>query len=247
MAEIMNGTDLSRRELAAGTHPDLKLYECTLKAGCRYEPELLGLDDRMQMFFFVNATGYVATKKKAWNIEEQGIFVPNYKKEAFWIEAGEEDLKFVHIVGVMNAYDEKEFIDYHIILPNMRGKSKSFKYTEYFTGKAGSTIETRRLVLDTAFGRWFVGLADGKGESAFVGEHVQEHLQQWNYVLPESKFKYTVNDVEKDAEVGEAFFIPKGSSYSAKPEKDGEIHYLWIKFASEGFPVGKDGYPGSEE
>ena len=247
MTEMMKTEGLTRCELAAGSHPDLTLYECTLKAGCRYEPELLGLDDRMQMFFFVNATGYVATKNRAWNIKEQAIFIPNYKKEKFWIEAGEKDLKFVHIIGVMNAYDEKEYIDYHIILPNMRGKSECFRFTEYYTGKLGSTIESRRLVLDTAFGRWFVGMNDGEGQSAFVGEHTQEHLQQWNYVLPGSHFKYPVNGEEHEAKDGDVIFVPKGASFSAKPVGEAGIHYLWIKFASEGFPVGRDGYPGSEE
>lgn len=246
MTETMNVNGLTRRALAEGSHPDLKLYECTLKAGCRYEPELFGLETCMQMFFFVNATGYVATKNRAWNIDEQGIFIPNYKKEKFWIEAGEKDLTFVHIIGVMNAYDEKEFIDYHIILPNMRKKSECFRFTEYYTGKMGSTIESRRLVLDTAFGRWFVGMDDGEGEDAFVGEHMLPHLQQWNYVLPGSDFKYTVDGTEREAKPGDVYFIPKGSRSSAKPAPGGGIHYLWIKFASEGFPVGRDGYPGSE-
>lgn len=246
MSVVSNVEGLTKRELAAGSHPELKLYECTLKAGCRYEPELFDLTDRMQMFFFVNATGYVATKMRAWNIEEQGIFIPNYKKEKFWIEAGEHDLTFVQIIGVMNAYDQKEYIDYHIILPNMRGKSQCFRFTEYYTGKLGSTIESRRLVLDTAFGRWFVGMNDGEGEEAFVGEHVLEHFQQWNYVLPGSDFKLTVDGIESEAKAGEAYFIPKGSVQSAKPNPGGGIHYLWIKFASEGFPVGRDGYPGSE-
>ena len=147
----------------------------------------------------------------------------------------------------MNAYDEKEYIDYHIILPNMRGKSECFRFTDYYTGKLGSTIESRRLVLDTAFGRWFVGMNDGEGQSAFVGEHTQEHLQQWNYVLPGSHFKYTVNGEEHEAKDGDVIFVPKGASFSAKPVGEGGIHYLWIKFASEGFPVGRDGYPGSEE
>ena len=87
MTEMKKTEGLTRREMAAGTHPELQLYECTLRAGSRYEPELYGLEEKMQMFFFVNATGYVATKDKAWNIKEQGIFIPNYKKEPFWIEA----------------------------------------------------------------------------------------------------------------------------------------------------------------
>lgn len=247
MAETKKIKGLTRREIAAGTHPELELYECTLEAGCKFEPELYGLEEKMQMFFFVNATGYVATKNRAWNIEEQGIFIPNYKKESFWIEAGENNLTFVHIVGVMNAYDEKEFIDYHIVLPNMRGRSQCFQFTEYYTGKAGSTIESRRLVLDTAFGRWFVGMDDGEGEEAFVGEHVNEHLQQWNYVLPGSHFRYMVDGKEDEAKAGDVIYIPKGVRSSARPIGDGGIHYLWLKFASEGFLVGRDGYPGSEE
>ncbi len=242
----MKNEGLIRRELSAGTHPEIALYECTLKAGCRYEPELLDLEDRMQMFFFVNTTGYVATKNRAWNIEEQGIFIPNYKKEAFWIEAGAEELKFIHVIGVMNAYDQKEYIDYHIVLPTMRGKSQSFKFTEYYTGKLGSTLESRRLVLDTAFGRWFVGMNDGEGQNAFVGKNTQAHLQQWYYVLPNSHFKYTIDDIESEARSGDIIFVPKGASFSARPVDDGGIHCFWVKFASDGFPVGRDGYPGSE-
>ena len=71
MAETKKIKGLTRREIAAGTHPELELYECTLEAGCKFEPELYGLEEKMQMFFFVNATGYVATKNRAWNIEEQ--------------------------------------------------------------------------------------------------------------------------------------------------------------------------------
>lgn len=247
MKNFKEVSGLERKVLAKDSHPELELYECRLQPGCRYEPDLYALTDSMQMFFFVNATGYVATKNRAWNIEEQGIFIPNFDKEPFWIEAGSKELLFVHIVGNMNAYDEKEFIDYHIILPNMRGKSKCFRFTESFTGKAGSTIESRRLVLDTAFGRWFVGMDDGEGADAFVAPHMHEHLQQWNYVLPDSNFKYTVDGKSYEANPGDAYYIPKGKQHSAEPEEGQGIHYLWIKFASEGFPVGRDGYPGSEE
>ena len=245
MTERFVENSLSRKELVPGSHSEFRMYECTLKAGSRYEPELYPLADRMQMFFFLNETGYVATGKRAWNITAESLFVPNYDKEAFWIEAGEKDLKFVHFTGVMNDYDQKEYIDYHIIVPNMRPKDKAFRFTEYFTGGMGSTIENRRLVLDTAFGRWFVGIADGEGEDAFVGEHINDNFQQWNYLLPGTDMEYSIDGEQKHGIAGEAVFIPKGKAYSAKP-KNGGIHYLWIKFASEGFPVGKDGYPGSE-
>lgn len=242
----MNYENLTVREMAKDSHSEFQIYECELKAGSRLEPELLAQTDRMQMFFFLNTTGYVATKKRAWNIEAESLFTPNFNKEPFFIEAGEKDLKFVWFKGVMNSYDEKEYVDYHIILPCMRQKLEGFRYTESFTGKAGSSIETRRLVLDTAFGRWYVGMAEGCGSDAFVAPHTQEHLQQWNYCLPESKFTYMIDGVEHEAEAGDTLFIPKGSEFSAKAHDDGAIRYLWIKFASEGFPVGRDGYPGSE-
>ncbi len=246
MTQLEKTEGLTRRELTPGSHPEFVWYECTLKAGHRYEPQLFGLTDRMQMFFFLNPTGYAATKNRAWNIEEPCIFIPNFDKESFWIEAGKEDLKFVHWIGVMNAYDQKEYIDYHIILPNMRKRSEGFRFTEYYTGGAGSSIESRRLVLDTAFGRWFAGINDGEGESAFVKEHCEDNFQQWNYVLPESDFTYTIDGSEYNAGNGDAFFVPKGTPFGAKAAPGKGIHYIWIKFASEGFPVGRDGYPGSE-
>ncbi len=245
--ERFNENSLLVKELARDSHPEFKIYECVLKAGSHWEPALFPLSDRMQMFYFLNATGYAATSKKAWMISEDSLFIPNYDKEAFWIEAGENDLKFVWFQGQMNAYDQKEYIDYHIILPTLKTKEKSFLFTEYYTGGAGSSIESRRLVLDTAFGRWFVGIDEGEGDGAFVAPHTLPNFQQWNYILPGSEIACTVDGKAYTVHEGDVCFIPKAVESSAKAVNGGKIRYLWIKFASEGFPVGRDGYPGSEE
>ena len=235
------------KELVPESHPEFKMWECILRAGSHWEPELFPLSDRMQMFYFLNTTGYAATAKKAWMISEDSLFIPNYDKEDFWLEAGENDLRFVWFQGKMNDYDQKEFIDYHIILPTLKTKEKSFSFTEYYTGGAGSSIISRRLVLDTAFGRWFVGIDEGEGVQAFVSSHVLPHFHQWNYPLPGSDILYTLDGKEYRAAEGDAYYIPKAAESSAKPVNGGKIRYLWIKFASDGFPVGRDGYPGSEE
>lgn len=247
MAERFDENSLRREVLVPGSHTEFTMEKCTLKAGSRWEPERFPLSDRMQMFFFLNETGYAATQNQAWMIRQYSLFTPNYDKEAFWIEAGKQDLSFIRFTGVMNAYDQKEYIDYHIIVPCLREKAGAFAFTEYYTGGMGSTLVSRRLVLDTAFGRWFVGLVDGDGEDAFIGEHSLEHLHQWYYLLPGTEICYTVDGAEYAGHTGDAFHVPKGAAFSARPVNGGGLHALWIKFASEGFPVGRDGYPGSEE
>lgn len=83
MSEFKKVEGLERHPLAEGSHPDLALYECTLKAGCRYEPELLGLDDRMQMFFFVNATGYVLRRTERGISKSRGFSFLTIRKKLF--------------------------------------------------------------------------------------------------------------------------------------------------------------------
>lgn len=236
---------LSRQLMLENAHEEVRLYKCTLKAGCGYEPELYGLEDRVQMFFFINPSGYVATKTRAWNITEQAAFIPNFKKERFWIEAGEEDLEFIHLVGNMNDWDVENYIDYHIITPRFKKVSEGMSYREYHSGNAGSRIESRLLVEDTACGRWCMGIQNGTAPD-FIGSHCHEELDQWSYVLPGSDFTYTVDGKAFKAEAGDLVYIPRGVCHSIEAEDGKGIRYVWIKLATDGFSTGRDGYPGSE-
>jgi len=241
--EFVNG--LSRRLMLEGSHTDAKIYRCTLKAGECWEPSIYTIDNKIQMFFFINCSGYVATKNRAWNITEQAVFVPNFDKERFWIEAGEKNLEFLHLVGTMNAYDVENYIDYHIITPRFKTYSEGVQYTESFTGNAGSKIKSCFLVEDTACGRWSMGMNKGNGP-VFVGEHSHEELQQWSYILPGSDFHFTADGKEFELHEGDLVFIPKGVLHSARAETGKDLNYVWIKLASEGFSIGRDGYPGTE-
>ena len=242
--EFQNG--LSRQVLLAESNKDVKIYRCILEAGCRLDPELFALDDRLQMFFFIQPTGYVATKNKAWNITEQAAFVPNFNKEVFWFEAGESDLEFIHICGQMNEWDVENYIDYHIITPRFKKVSEGMSYREYHSGNAGSGIESRFLVEDTACGRWNLGIQSGIGPD-FVGNHSHDELDQWTYVLPGSEFSYFVDGQKFSAKEGDLIYIPKGMVHSIQAEIGKGIHYLWLKLATDGFSIGRDGYPGSEK
>ena len=91
-----DGNGLSRQPLMPEANEEAKLFECTLKAGCVWEPPLFPFREKIQMFFFTNQTGFVRTETQSWNIE-QGVFVPDYDREKVALHAGAQDLHFLHI------------------------------------------------------------------------------------------------------------------------------------------------------
>ena len=64
---------LSHEPMMADANPEARLYECVLRAGATWEPELFGFREKIQMFFFTGGDGYIEAETQVWNIEQGGM------------------------------------------------------------------------------------------------------------------------------------------------------------------------------
>lgn len=233
---------LSHEPMMADANPEARLYECVLRAGATWEPELFGFREKIQMFFFTGGDGYIEAEAQVWNIE-QGVFVPDYDRERIVIRAGDEDVHFLHIIGDLNDYDRKTMARWCIKLPRFRNFEQCVQYTEGFTGDAGSNVTSRLLIEGRAFGRWSMGWNHGEGPT-FIGEHIHKHLVQWYYVLPDGFFTYIAGGKKEDMEPGSLSYTEANTYHGSMSPVGKRINYIWLELATNGYPEGPDGFPG---
>lgn len=237
---------LSHQPMMSDANDEAKLYQCILKAGYKWTPELFKKESgtgKIQMFFFISGAGYIAAETESWQISEQGVFVPNFDQEHFCIYAGQKDLHFVHITGVLNDYDIRTMHDWCIKLPRFRTYDQCTQYTEGFTGDAGSNVKSRLLIEGRGCGRWSMGWNDGIGPS-FIGQHVHPFLEQWYYVLPGGSFTYLADGINTPMEEGDLSYTEQNTYHGSETAEGRTINYFWLELATNGYPEGPDKLPG---
>ena len=63
---------------------------CALQPGHSVSPAVFSVTEHNQIFFFTKGKGYVTTPRQAWNINEPGVFVPEFDSERFTITCSAE-------------------------------------------------------------------------------------------------------------------------------------------------------------
>lgn len=225
---------LSRYELLAGATEEVKIFRCTLKAGTKWVPKQYAYGEKVQWFFFLNPSGYVGTAECAYNITDKAIFIPDFDRAAFYIQAGIDDLEFLHVEGKMNKMDLAMMNDCHIVLPRFRFLKDAWRYTEGFTGDAGSNVKSHMVIEHEYFGRYSMGWNCGIGPT-FIGEHVHEDLEQWYFVLEGSSFTYITKDGEFEVNEGDITHTAQGTPHGSKSGEGQNIDYIWIELATNGY------------
>ena len=100
---------------------------CALQPGHSITPDVYSVTEHNQLFFFTKGKGYITTPRQAWNINEPGVFVPEFDTERFTITCSadsKEPLEFLHIVTELNDYDKTCLKEAHLTLPRFRGVSQ---------------------------------------------------------------------------------------------------------------------------
>ena len=80
---------------------------CALQPGHSITPDVYSVTEHNQLFFFTKGKGYITTPRQAWNINEPGVFVPEFDTERFTITCSadsKEPLEFLHIVTESPAW-----------------------------------------------------------------------------------------------------------------------------------------------
>lgn len=222
---------LSRQPILVNEYAQCAFERCMMKAGTRWDPELFKFEEKCQIFLFIKGTGYIGTRTEAHNITETAVYVPDFDKVPFFIQAG-SDLEFIHILPVMSKWDQESMSSSHIVLPRFRLLSEGWTYSEPFKGpgvKSAIMLEHREL------GRFSMGATLGVGPT-FSGEHVHNELEQWYIALPGSSFTYTAGDEKLKVLGGDVTYTTHGFRHGSTVDEDEKLDYIWFELCENGYP-----------
>ena len=207
------GDGILRAEMLPGMVDGVHTYKCKVAAGTVVTLETFG--DQTQIYYFTRGEGYVATPKKAFNIEEPSLFIPNMDKEANILHAA-TDMEFLQLTSVMLPEDYEQFDHWHIALPRFCPLSGCIEYIEGFRPEGIKALS----ILDTHFlTRMTMGAIIGKGPNK-AAPHSHDNLYQWYYGMPGTKFIYRAADEEIELHEGDWAFIPTDIEHAIEIEED---------------------------
>ena len=218
----------SATRILAETYEDVSLQICTLKAGVKKDFPVYSRQEKMQIFVFTAGDGVLISGNKPFVIDEQSVFIPNFDAEELSLMAGEEDLKFIHIVGEMNDVDRRQMDNCQYVLPRFVKFSQAIQYTERFTQESGAKVKQHSIIAGRHLGRFTMGWVIGK-DPDFVGQHTHPALEQWYFMLQDADFIYDAGDTQIPVKEGDVSFTPHGISHGSSCKEDGFINYLWFE------------------
>lgn len=232
--EFING--FSCQPVLAGAYDQARFAKCALAPGHSIAPETFSITQNNQLFIFTRGKGFITTPRKAWNITEVGVFVPEFDREVFEIHASadsKEPLEFLHIVTEFSDYDKTCLKEARITLPRWRGISEGWTYYEDF--KDEDKITSLMLIEHRNLGRLSMGAVLGKGPDT-IGTHIHNELQQWYFPLPGSSFTYSAGDEEIHLTGGDLSFTPSGTPHGSSAKEGETFDYIWFELCTDGYP-----------
>lgn len=216
------GNGICRAEMLPGMVEGVGTYKCKVKAGTVVTLETFG--NRTQIYYFTKGEGFVVTPKKAFNIEEPSVFIPNMDLEDNVLHAV-TDMEFLQLVCVMLPEDYEKFDHWHITLPRFNPVSQSIQYIEGFRPEGIKAYS----ILDTDFlTRMTMGAIIGKGPNA-AQPHSHHNLYQWYYGMPGTKFIYRAAGEEIELHEGDWAFIPTDIEHAIEVGEGEFVNYVWFE------------------
>lgn len=226
----------SSQAVLEGAYDQARFAKCALIPGHSITPRTFSITQNNQLFIFTRGKGIITTPRKAWNITETGVFVPEFDREIFEIHAStdsKEPLEFLHIITELSDYDKTCLKEARITLPRWRGISQGWTYYEDF--KDETKITSLMLIEHRNLGRLSMGAVLGKGPDT-IGTHIHNELQQWYFPLPGSSFTYTAGDEKIHMTGGDLSFTPSGTPHGSSAAEGETFDYIWFELCTDGYP-----------
>ena len=225
----------SKEEVLTGTHPLVRPYKFVVEAGKTVRP---GRSSGLQVFCFIKGTGYICTRREAFNVREVAFFIPEPEDGEFSLTAvPETSLEgFVFDVGMTEA-DWEAFDDTHNILPWFKSASQGEAYTQ--TCK-GPNTKSWLLLGRGAMARILFGIVRAEGEGTREKGHPE--VDQWNVTLEGSDFELTVENDTARHGAYEISYVPAGLDHSLIAEPGHCVHYIWFEHEVEEHRVRKQSF-----
>lgn len=211
-------------EVLEGVHKLVRSYKCELKAGSTVHPKLF--KDSGVFYCFTSGTGYVLTKKEAYNIKELSFFCPDWDNDNYAIYAA-TDMQFVKFVSYMVESDWKHYKETHSILPFFKAASDGQPYTQ--SCKGPNTMSWSIISAGQA-GRFLCGVVKGVGKGEGTVEKGHPSVDQWNIILEGSDILMEVEGEKIHHLPGDMSYIYGGPDHSLIPNgPDKTCYYIWFE------------------
>jgi hypothetical protein len=225
----------SRCPALEGAYGQASFARCKLLPGSEIKPERHALEEHNQLFLFFGGRGYITTPRKAWNIVEPSVFVPEFDREEFAFRSSadsKEPLEFLHIVTETSDYDKTCLKESRMALPRFRGLSGGWAYCEDFKEEGTASL---MLLEHRNLGRLSMGAVLGRGATT-IGQHVHNELAQWYFPLKGSSLTYEADGERVELTGGDLSYTQAGL-YHGSSAKEGQTYdYIWFELCENGYP-----------
>ncbi len=213
----------SNIEVLKGTHTLVRPYRCTLQAGKTIFPELTAC--KMQFYCFIQGSGYIACRDRAYNIDEPSFFIPDFANQSYAIHAAADaDLEFVRFDIDMLPSDWLAFEDTHYLTPWFKSLSGCEPYTQ--TCK-GPNTKSYMVLNGRIMARILCGVCISTGEGTKEKGHPS--VDQWNITLPGADFTLYVEDEDIHHGPLEISYVKAGLDHGLIADPNKKVAYIWFE------------------
>ncbi|RHP30033.1 hypothetical protein [Lachnotalea sp. AF33-28] len=227
-------------EVLPGVYPMVKAYKCELKAGCSVSPKLYA--DKIQVFSFVAGKGFLYDSKRAYNVDEMSFYIPDFDKQSLTIHAVDEDLQIMLMVVDMLESDWLAYEDTHMTLPSFKKFSECEPYDQ---SCKGPHTKSWSVIHDGNLARVLMGVVCAEGEGTKEKGHPS--VCQYNYTLPGSEFKLTVDGESTMHGEHDFSYVTAGLDHSLVAAPGKKVFYIWFEHDVAELKTNVQSYSSYEE
>ncbi len=204
----------------------VSFFRCCMKAGEAASPKLDG--EKLIVLLFDGAAAYVRTGMELCTISEPSVFIPEFDRSAYTIQAI-EDLEFILCAFTMNEWDKTFFRGWNLHLPFFSRYSDGVRF--HCRGRSRE-LSSWSLVQPFQLGHLSLSVISGRGGTV---ESDGNPLQnQWLYAVGDSAYRLSVgSDAETKESAGSFRFIPVGQPYSLQAEGRHPLCFFNIEYFVE--------------
>ncbi len=204
----------------------ISFFRCTIKAGEAVTPKPDA--EELIVFLFNGNSAFVQTRKDIFNITEPSVFVPDFDRSPYTIQAI-EDLEFMMCVFTMNEWDKAFFKGWNLHLPFFSKYSDGVRFN--YMGRS-KRLGSWSLIQPFQLGHLSLSVICGRGgKTESQGNPLQN---QWLYAVGDSRYQLSVNNEEASDEIAGSFrFIPVNQPYTLTAEENVPVCYFNIEYFVE--------------
>ena len=226
---MWSGSTVSRCNIMEEACERIKMERVIVRAGTCWKPKCYPYGEALQWLLIQSGEGYIATDTQAFPIEESALYVVDFDRESFRIQAGKTQLELVRVVSRMIDIDRCQIGKSHMIFPRFRPLSQAWGFTMHAINDSDSNLKASVLIENRKLGSHNMNRLCSKGAgAAHANPDCLEKYDQWCIAMPGADFTFHIDEKELLVREGDVVFIPHGGRFSSRCGDTGKIDYVFF-------------------